>query len=164
MRISLKNRLLGNNVQQKDTTALTALGKALRNERRKCRREGKADDRGWKKGCFVLVLKKKPKNKNTLILFLRHSRLISVFCPSSPNCDIQRFQDKTRLRIIHKNSAIISPTANKLFTLIVYLLLSLGLQPWNSFCRHYSYFLVNRKPPQICITVNSFASFIFWER
>lgn len=37
------------------------LAKALRNERRKCRREGKADDRGWKKGCFVLVLKKKPK-------------------------------------------------------------------------------------------------------
>lgn len=47
------------------------LAKALRNERRKCRREGKADDRGWKKGCFVLVLKKK--TKNTLILFLRHS-------------------------------------------------------------------------------------------
>jgi len=61
--------------------------------------------------------------------------------------------------MLHVNSAIISPRANKLFTLVVYLLLSLGLQPWNLFCLHYSYFLVNRKPPPICMRVNSPTSF-----
>jgi len=48
-----QNRLLRNNV--KDIAAFPVLGKALRNERRKRRREGKAEDRGWKRGCFVLV-------------------------------------------------------------------------------------------------------------
>lgn len=81
-----QNRLLRNNVKLEKSTAFPTLGKALRNERRKRRREGKADDRGWKKGCFVLVFFKK--NKNTLSLFLRHSCLIRVFYPLSSKAAI----------------------------------------------------------------------------
>lgn len=103
---------------------------------------------------LVLVLKnkttKKETEKNSTIKPLpRQAGLISVFAlllPKPPHLTVSVHK---QLRMPRVNSPPTSPSANKLFTLGVYLLLSLGLQPRNLFRLHCSSFLGKGRTPQI---------------
>lgn len=102
---------------------------------------------------LVLVLKnkttKKETEKNTTTKPLpRHAGLISVFALLLPKPPRLTVSVRKQLRMPRVNSPPTSPSANKLFTLGVDLLLSLGLQPRNLFRLHCSSFLRKGRTPQ----------------